>query len=51
MLKHTLLQDICEKYGMRLLIDEVQTGGGSTGDNFSCLINLYLTTLTAPLEL
>jgi len=25
------LQDICEKYGMRLLIDEVQTGGGSTG--------------------
>jgi len=25
------LQDICEKSGIRLLIDEVQTGGGSTG--------------------
>jgi len=25
------MQDLCQKYGMNLIIDEVQTGGGATG--------------------
>merc|ERR1711963_774998 len=25
------MQDLCKKYGMNLIIDEVQTGGGATG--------------------